>query len=205
MDLPLFPLNVVLFPGMQLPLHIFEERYKLMIATCMVADKIFGVSLIRSGQEVGGPAEVYPIGTIARIAQVERLPEGRLSLLAVGEQRFRIIEQLEGQPYAMGRVQLIEDSPSAVPTHLAERAVSLFRRYLAANGLSDEQAEELRVPEEPLALSYLIAAMLKVPSRRRQGLLEINSAATRLQRELAFLHWEGGGPAEANARTFSLN
>ena len=56
-ELPLFPLNVVLFPGMRLPLHIFEDRYKLMIGTCMVTDQTFGVSLIQSGPEVGGPAD----------------------------------------------------------------------------------------------------------------------------------------------------
>src|SRR3712207_3404751 len=107
--LPLFPLRVVLFPGMRLPLHIFEDRYKLMIGTCMVTDRTFGVALIRSGSEVGGPAEVHPIGTTARIVEVERLPEGRLNLVAVGVDRFEIVERYADQPYASGLVRLLPD------------------------------------------------------------------------------------------------
>src|ERR671932_1191815 len=108
-ELPLFPLRVVLFPGMRLPLHIFEERYKLMIGTCMVTDQTFGVALIRSGREVGGPAETYPTGTTARIIQMERLPEGRMNLVAVGVDRFRLLHRLEGEPYVRGLVQLLPD------------------------------------------------------------------------------------------------
>jgi Lon protease-like protein len=204
-QLPLFPLNVVLFPGMRLPLHIFEERYKLMIGTCIVTDNTFGVSLIRSGQEVGGMAEVHPIGTTARIEHVERLPGGRMNLLTVGRERFRIVERFDDQPYAVARVELIEERPAPIPADLAERAASLFRRYLLANGLSAEQGEELRWPEEPAALSYLIAATLKVPSQQRQKLLETDSAASRLKKELAILQLECGAATPANAGTFSVN
>src|SRR5919206_5035298 len=105
-ELPLFPLHVVLFPGMRLPLHIFEDRYKLMIGTCMVTDETFGVALIRSGQEVGGPAEVFRVGTTARIASMERLPQGRMNLVVVGGERFRIVERLQTQPYLLGSVEL---------------------------------------------------------------------------------------------------
>src|SRR5438128_2047759 len=91
MDLRLFPLNTVLFPGMRMPLHIFEERYKIMVRECMEEDAPFGIVLIRSGVEVGGGAVPHSLGTTARIMQVEYLDEGRLNLFAIGERRFRII------------------------------------------------------------------------------------------------------------------
>jgi Lon protease-like protein len=204
-ELPLFPLNVVLFPGMRLPLHIFEERYKLMIGICMVTDQTFGVALIESGPEVGGPAEVYPIGTTARIVEIDRLPEGRLNLVAVGVDRFRIVERLEGQPYAMGRVELLADVVGDVPDGLARRVAHQFRRYLISRGVKAEQVEALRLPDDPLALSYLVAGTLQLPVRRRQRLLEADSALSRLRRELAILEWITAGPDQPNARSFSLN
>jgi Lon protease-like protein len=204
-ELPLFPLNVVLFPGMRLPLHIFEERYKVMIGTCMVTDQTFGVALIQSGSEVGGPAEIYPVGTTARIVEIDRLPEGRMNLVAVGVNRFRLVERLDGEPYARGRVELLPDSVAAVPDGLAERVGRKFRLYLQNSGMTAAQARAVRLPAEPLALSYFVAAIVKAPARQRQRLLEDESVVARLRRELAILEWSIGGPAEPNARAFSLN
>jgi Lon protease-like protein len=204
-ELPLFPLNVVLFPGMRLPLHIFEDRYKLMIGSCMVTDQTFGVSLIQSGDEVGGPADIFPIGTTARIVKVDRLPEGRMNLMTVGVERFRVLERLDLQPYAMGRVELLPESDRDVPDGLADRASRLFLRLLRARGLTEAQLEGLRLPEEPGPLSYLIASTLRRPRREQQRLLEEHSAELRLRRELAILENELGGPADVSARDFSLN
>src|SRR5258708_34114975 len=90
-ELPLFPLEqVVLFPGMTLPLRIFEERYKVMIGSCQVTDQLFGVVLIRSGSEVGTPADPERIGCTARMGRIDRLPDGRRPILTVGEPRFRV-------------------------------------------------------------------------------------------------------------------
>ncbi len=204
-ELPLFPLNLVLFPGMRLPLHIFEERYKLMIGTCMVTDQTFGVSLIQSGEEVGEPAEVYLVGTTAKIVELERLPEGRMNLLTVGVDRFRLLERIGDQAYAVGRVELLPDPADEPVSGLAERAAQQFRRYLAGKGVPGEQAQSLTLPDEAPALSYLIAATLKAPTRQRQQLLEDDSVVSRLRRELAIMEWELGGPAEPNARSFSTN
>src|SRR5579864_9042638 len=89
--LPLFPLEqVVLFPGMSLPLRIFEERYKVMIGACQVTDQLFGVVLIKTGSEVGEPAEPERIGCTARMMRVDRLPDGRMHILTIGEQRFEL-------------------------------------------------------------------------------------------------------------------
>src|SRR4051812_43493059 len=90
-ELPLFPLNTVLFPGMPLPLHIFESRYREMITVCSRDERPFGVVLIREGQEVGEPAEPFTVGTMARIVGVDRLPDGRMNIVTVGTQRFRLL------------------------------------------------------------------------------------------------------------------
>src|SRR6266487_1733603 len=110
--LALFPLNTVLFPGMPLPLHIFEERYKLMIGRCIEEERPFGVVLIRSGPEVGGPATPHPVGTIAQIAGWKSLDEGRMNVIAVGQERFRIIEVVRLEPYLVARVTpLVDQEP----------------------------------------------------------------------------------------------
>src|SRR5438046_1437349 len=90
--LPLFPLNTVLFPGMPLRLHIFEERYRLMIGECVERKQPFGVVLIKAGREVGEPAEPRGVGTTALIAAMSRMDDGRMNLVAVGQERFRIDE-----------------------------------------------------------------------------------------------------------------
>ena len=114
-ELPLFPLNnVVLFPGMKLPLHIFEERYKEMIGRCSETDSPFGVLLIKEGQEVGETAEPFTVGATARIAEVQRLDDGRMNILTQGEQRFRVVEIIQEIPYLVGLVQLLEEETGDV-------------------------------------------------------------------------------------------
>ena len=90
-DLRLFPLNSVLFPGMRMPLHIYEERYRVMIRECVEEDAPFGVALIKSGPEVGSGAIPHDVGTTARILQVEYLDDGRMNIFTIGEQRFRTL------------------------------------------------------------------------------------------------------------------
>src|SRR5260370_16324614 len=88
--LPLFPLEqVVLFPGMSLPLHIFEERYKVMIGACQETDQLFGVLLIKSGSEVGAPPQPERVRCTARMLRIDRLPDGRMPSLTLADQRFR--------------------------------------------------------------------------------------------------------------------
>src|SRR5579859_3037980 len=110
--MPLFPLEqVVLFPGMSLPLRIFEERYKVMIGACQVTDQVFGVVLIHSGREVGEPAEPEPVGCTARMVRVDRIPDGRMHILTIGEQRFRLLGHARAmaEGYLVGDVQLLSD------------------------------------------------------------------------------------------------
>src|SRR5687767_6893854 len=107
-EMPLFPLNTVLFPGMVLPLHIFEPRYKIMIAECVKENKPFGVILIKEGAEVGGSATTYTFGTSAYVTQVEKLQDERMNIQTVGYQRFKLHDLKEGRPYQVG---LVEDVP----------------------------------------------------------------------------------------------
>src|SRR5262245_9875227 len=104
-ELPLFPLPTVLFPGMALPLHVFEERYKLMIGECARDSRPCGVVLIKSGPEVGGDAVTYPVGTTAHITQIEKLNDGRMNIATLGYNRFRIQSTHREKPYLTGIVE----------------------------------------------------------------------------------------------------
>ena len=106
-QLPLFPLNTVLFPGNDMALQIFEPRYQRMLRDCMDGDRRFGVVLIRAGAEVGGRALTHPVGTVARIMQVDEIGEGRFFVSAQGEQRFRLLTRHEDDPYPSGEVEPI--------------------------------------------------------------------------------------------------
>ena len=107
--LPLFPLNLVLFPGMDLPLHIFEERYRNMIGECLENDTPFGVVLIKEGPEVGAPAEPERIGTSTRILRSEILDQGRMNIMTKGQQRFEIEEIVQRVPHVVGLVRYLVD------------------------------------------------------------------------------------------------
>src|ERR1051326_598837 len=112
-ELPLFPLEqVVLFPGMSLPLRIFEDRYKVMIGACQVTDQRFGVVLIHSGREVGDPAEPEQVGCTARMVRIDRIPDGQMHVLTIGEQRFRLVGPARTMPegYLVGDVRLLPES-----------------------------------------------------------------------------------------------
>jgi Lon protease-like protein len=190
---------------MRLPLRVFEERYKVMIGTCMVTDQTFGVALIKSGPEVGGPAEVHPVGTTARIVEIDRRPDGEIGLVALGVTRFRLLGRLPERPYPLGQVELLADSAAGDSADLIERVRRLFRRYLVDRGIKQEQAAQLDLPSDPVTLSYLLAATIRAPAHERQHLLELALPEQRLRRELALLEWSVGGPDVQNARSFSLN
>ena len=181
-------MNVVLFPGMQMPLHIFEERYKLMIGECLDAGEPFGVVMIREGMEVGGPASPYLTGTTARITKVERLEEGRMNLATVGERRFRIVETLHQAPYLKGRVQFLPEETGDLDEGVLEKAGELFVEYLRhLSGLQGGWSRQDVIPADAGRLSYSIAQYLELPSRAKQRLLELPFIGERLQYEIPLL------------------
>ena len=187
-ELPLFPLNLVLFPGMPLPLHIFEERYKAMIGDCMRRDAPFGVALIRSGLEVGGPAEPHRIGATARVLRSELLEQGRMNIMTKGERRYEIIEITQQEPHAAALVRMLAEPIgqdfAGITPELADEYAKLIRGLMT---LSGGYTSQVPVPDDPVELSYMIAANLDAPAPVRQELLEAPTASDRLTRLLPLL------------------
>lgn len=191
MRIPLFPLHVVLFPGMALPLHIFEPRYQLMIRRCLEGDRTFGVCLIQSGEEVGAPAVPCTVGTTCEILTAEPLAEGRMNLSTVGRQRFRVLRVHHSEPYLEADIEPLPDESGPEAERLApqvqEAAIAYIRTLLAAGG---EENPQFRLPDDPVALSHLVGAVLQVSPAVRQELLAEDCVVSRLHRELKLLEEE---------------
>lgn len=189
MELPLFPLHLVLFPGRPQPLHIFEPRYRQLLSDCMEGDARFGIVAIRSGQEVGDSAEIYDVGTIAEITKVERLPDGRANIVGRGISRFRVDELMPASPYLKAHVNPLQEPPSRPgDVERAQTVRSLLLPYLASLGAPDELLE--RIPTAPEPLSWLAAAALQVDVPEQQQLLELDSCGGRLDVALGILRRE---------------
>ncbi len=188
--LPLFPLGSVLFPQFPLQLHIFEERYKVMINQCIENDAPFGVILIREGREVGKPASPHDVGCVARILGVERLRDGRMNLLAVCERRFRVLDYMEAEhPYLIGRVEDLDDLPEKSDvSDLTSALTEVFVRYLT---LLAQRANlfmpELELPDDPKTLAFCVASVAMLSPMRQQELLEMTDTRARLEDELRLL------------------
>ncbi len=182
-ELPLFPLNTVLFPGMPISLHIFEPRYKLMIEQCIQIAQPFGVVLIREGVEALGPsAEPHEIGCSAQITQVERLEDGRMNIVAVGVERFQIRSLSHAKPYLVGMVESfpLDNNDAYAVTRAGEQLRPWVERYLVtlSEAAADETPIELQqLPDDPLALGYLAAAVVQIPLEQKQTLLATDHAA----------------------------
>ena len=149
MEIPLFPLpNLVMFPHIVVPLHIFEERYKLMINTCIDRDEVFGLVLLRSGAEEETEETIHRVGMTARIVQVERLEDGRLNILGEGEDRFRIYRFTQQTPYWKASVDFFEDDESHSSLESLYDQVSALYRKVAELGtkLSGTQESEMVLP-----------------------------------------------------------
>lgn len=183
-DLPIMPLNSVLFPGAPVTLYIHEERYRKMLDRAIEGEGHFGVVLLREGNEVGGPCVPHEIGTIVRISEVTNLPDGSSMVLAEGGDRFRITEIRSAMPLLRADVELLDEKAGVGPEglHAVERArqeletlVELVLRTMGADGPPPE------LPDDPVHLSYTIAANLQISLGEQQQLLEAESAAARLR------------------------
>ena len=193
MKLPLFPLNTVLFPGMMLPLHIFEPRYRKMINLCLEDSAPFGVVLIQSGPEVGGRAEPHRVGTYASIARAERLPGGRLNIEAIGQERFHILALHDDEEYLTGTVELypLLEREAALAQRSAQALRVWLDRYLALLGKAAETAFDLKdLPQDPMAIAYLAAMVAQIPTAEKQTLLATSTAHELLERERAIYRRE---------------
>jgi Lon protease-like protein len=193
MKLPLFPLHTVLFPGMSLPLRIFEPRYRLMINECLSTSASFGVVLISTGREVGDPAVPHTVGTTAHISAAERLPDGRLNIEVVGQQRFHILELHQDLAYLTGT---IEDFPLTGADERAARRsaralLPWLGRYLGLLGdKADAKFDPADMPRDPASIGYLAAIVAQVPMAEKQTLLATAVAAELLEHERAIYRRE---------------
>lgn len=194
--LPLFPLNAVLVPGLVLPLHVFEPRYRVLVQALMAlpegATRHFGVIAMRSGNEVagrsGGEPDLYDVGCTAELREVTPYADGRFDIVSVGETRFRLLglDEDAGTPYRTGMVELLpeQDGAGDLP-RLTQQAIRLFTRYREALGV-----ELSELPDDPQVVSYLVAAAVVLELPERQALLEIPTTASRLRAEVEMLRRE---------------
>ncbi|MBI5833776.1 MAG: LON peptidase substrate-binding domain-containing protein [Armatimonadetes bacterium] len=184
--LPLFPLqSIVLFPHMMLPLHIFEPRYISMVEDCLAGDRRFGVTLLRSGQEVGGPAVPHLVGTVARIREHREMEEGRYMLLAFGEHRFRVLSYVDDHGLLRADVEFFDDEPDTqdVDQNLREEVTRLAGEHfrLVRDALGQPVPDPV-FPGDPRQLSFALASSLQADAGERQALLELTDTAERLRR-----------------------
>ncbi len=178
-DLPIFTLNTVLFPGMPLKLHIFEERYKLMIGRCYQSGEPFGVALIKNGQENGGRAEPFMIGCTAVITEMESLPGGRMNIVAVGRDRFVARNFKYDQPYLVAEVETFPllNAESLSMTSISRSLRPWVQRYLQTLAeASETKFDDQQLPDDPLQLVHLASFLLNVPIEQKQNLLNLETA-----------------------------
>ena len=191
MELPLFPLHTVLFPGRPLPLHVFEQRYRDMLRDCLEGDRRFGVVAIRCGQEAGGDADIFDVGTIAEIEHIEPLPDGRANIVTRGMERFRIESLIpDGTAYLRAQAQPLDDIPPE-DDDAGGRAGAVRRLlmlYLEALGAPRQMLD--RIPTAPEALAWLAASTLQVELPELQQLLEMDNCNKRLELTLRVLRRE---------------
>ncbi len=191
-ELGLFVLNAVLMPGAVLRLHVFEDRYKALMADCLERQRPFGVVFDRLGREVGDELHPVAVGTTAHIRHLSRLSAGRLYVIASGHERFRIRRIVATQPFWLAQVGPLPEAPETSGVRdLLALASARFRDYveaLLARPLDDPNG--LVLPEEASFASFVIADALQVAPRVKQALLEAEGAAQRLAAEVRLLESE---------------
>ena len=179
-EIPLFPLNTVLFPGMPINLHIFEDRYKKMILDCTLNDSQFGVVLIDRGEEAHGPFAVpYSIGCIAKIIKLEPLDQGKYNLTAIGKERFKTSTIRLNDPYLVGEIEdypIEVGDPSLLKDDISILKV-LIKQYLAVIHRGEEVRNLIRYAlDDPLSLGYLGSMILQIPDKEKQVFLETKTS-----------------------------
>ena len=191
-ELPLFPLPVVLFPGVPLPLHIFEPRYRQMLLDIKMAQNLFGLAYF---DPTSGETDIPPvghIGCVAEVTEVQTFPDGRSNILTLGVIRYRIDAYVErGDPYLLAQVSYFEDDEEdeqilAAPS---KEVAEMFTRIAqAVRTINDERATLPDISDtEPQRLSFLVAAAMEIDAEVKQELLELRSTSERLERLRAML------------------
>ena len=196
----------MLYPGVLLPLHIFEDRYRQLIRDLLAqpaGPRRFGVVAIKEGREVGtdGVTALHEIGCTAELRRVEAYDDGRFDIIAVGASRFRLVRVDASQPL-VGEVELLPDVCTDEATRLSGRAVRMFGSYrkalLTAQGLAVDEPPEL--PDDPVERSYLIAAAMLVEMSDKQDMLATSTVDERLVLEMALLRRESALVSQLSTR-----
>ena len=192
--LPLFPLGAVLYPGLVLPLHVFEDRYKQLVRDLLDGPepRRFGVIAIRIGREtgIGGISALHEVGCTATVREVVEADNGQYDLVTVGTDRFKLRQLDESRPYLSGEVELLsevigDETAAALAVAAVQRGFRAYVNVLAERGAAAISVPDL--PDEPILLSYLVAASMIIELNDRQGLLAQPDAVRRLSAERALL------------------
>jgi ATP-dependent Lon protease len=208
-ELPVFPLPLVLFPGVPLPLHIFEERYRRMLADVRASNNLFGLSYFVPDSGDTDHPPVGHVGCATEVVEAQALPDGRSNILTLGVVRYRVLEYVEqGDPYLVARVEFFEDEQGD-PQVLRKRADEVSEMFMriarAMRTANDERGALPELPQDdPERLSFLVAAVVEMDAESKQRLLEINSASERLRRLYTLLA-QAVSSYEGRARTHELS
>jgi Lon protease-like protein len=179
----MFPLGSVLFPHAELPLHVFEPRYRALTEACLAGDGEFGVVLIERGNEVGGGDTRFSTGTVARIVAAGRLPDGRYLLATVGTRRLRVRTWLSDDPFPRAEVELLGEGDTSVDAHDVRADVErVLKRVLAMAAELGEapQAVGVELDDDPVQAGYQAAAAAPIGPLDAQRLLELDDPSERL-------------------------
>lgn len=169
--LPMFPLGTVLLPGMVLPLHVFEPRYRQLVQDVLKDDRRFGVVLIERGHEVGGDDSRTAVGTVAEIVRAEELDDGRWVLVAIGTDRIRVDEWLPDDPYPCARVSTWPDNDSDVDAELLADVGRKLQRVLGLAAELGEEVPDVDLDESPLKASFQAVILSPLGPQDTQHLL----------------------------------
>lgn len=182
-ELPLFPLHTVLFPYATIQLHVFEERYRVLVQRCLEFDAPFGIVLIRNGPEVGGTAEPYMVGTAVRIVHVYHYEDGKMDIQVYGERRFRIRKIDESNEYLVGHVEPVvemEAEEGPMVDELIDHARTSFKTLIEGMLARPDFNIQVIFPPDATALSFVIANYLQLENLEKQRLLETTDTVERL-------------------------
>ncbi len=183
----MFPLNTVVFPGMSLPLHVFEDRYRMLVRHLLTVDdpaaRVFGTVAIREGYEVGdhGAQSVYRVGCVLQLTEVDRREDGTYDIVAVARERLKLEEMSRGDEFPQGMVAVMAEPEVEVPTDVLDRARSTFTAFRAA--MTELQGDPFSgtLPRDPDYLAWTLSALTPLPMAERQSLLEAPNATERLR------------------------
>jgi Lon protease-like protein len=188
----MFPLQTVLFPNAVLPLHVFEPRYRELTETCLRGDGRFGVVLIQRGSDVGGGDSRFSVGTVARIVEAARTPDGRYLLATVGSERLRVRRWLPDDPYPRAEIDLLTES-KRVPARatdqreVVERLLVRVLALWAELGQPAPSIDAVQLDADPIRASFEAAAMAPIGPLDAQRLIEIDDPCERFERLEAML------------------